>query len=401
MFLGLLSAFSLLTFDLYQPSLSYITGYFDTTYSLSQLTLSIYLLFFGLTQLIWGPLIDHFGRKRLLPASLILAIIASLICIAAPNIYVLIFARALQGIALCCASLVADSSSRDREDPVERAKVLSYISMIISVSPILAPVLGSVMFTYFGWKSNFILMVGIGMGLLIQSRFSLQESPSWIKPRQSFSLKNMMDAYKIILHSSVLWSGAMIMMFSFAAVMLTVVNSAYLIIDILGFSPFGFGILFAFNGLNIILGNYLGIWFRERFEMTLTLYLGNGFIILGGLLMFLTYMVFGFNLLSLSCALVSNLGISISAPATMSFALEDFQEHSGTAAAFINTLRMLGSSVLSMILGYLLLFNLNALPTGLILCGLGALFFSWQFNTSRRKSDDSEFDGDRGALPLG
>jgi MFS family permease len=152
--IGLLSAFSLLTFDLYQPSLPHITHLFETTHSLSQLTLSIYLVVFGVTQLMWGPLIDHFGRRRLLPGSLIVAVLASLICAFAPNIWLLILGRALQGFSLCCANLVALSISGDFEDRGKRAQVLSYISMIVAVSPILAPVFGSVLFYYFGWQAN-------------------------------------------------------------------------------------------------------------------------------------------------------------------------------------------------------------------------------------------------------
>lgn len=170
LFIGLLSAFSLLTFDLYQPSLPYITDYFDTTHSQSQLTLSIYLFVFGVTQLVWGPLIDHFGRRRLLPGSLLLAVVASLICAFATDISILILGRALQGFALCCANLIAFSSSRDFEDSLERAKVLSYVSMIVSISPILAPVLGSFIFTYLGWQANFLLMAVIGIILYCQAR---------------------------------------------------------------------------------------------------------------------------------------------------------------------------------------------------------------------------------------
>lgn len=137
--LGLLSAFSLLTFDLYQPSLPFITHFFNTNARLSQLTLSIYLFVFGVSQLIWGPLIDHFGRRRVLFASLILALVASLMCAYAINIYVLIVGRALQGFSLCCSQLLSLSASRDVEDNVERAKLLSYISIIVAVSPIFAP----------------------------------------------------------------------------------------------------------------------------------------------------------------------------------------------------------------------------------------------------------------------
>ena len=390
--IGLLSAFSLLTFDLYQPSLPYITSYFGTTHSLSQLTLSIYLFVFGVTQLIWGPLLDHFGRRRLLPASLIIAVVASIICVFAPNISVLIFGRALQGFALCCANLVALSTSRDFEDPIERAKVLSYISMIISISPIFAPVIGSLIFTYLGWEANFILMAIIGLLLYVQSQRCLFESPFWTPPQHSFMLKDAIKAYKDILPSSSLWCGSMIMMFSFTAVMLSVINSSYLIIDTLGFSPLGFGIIFIFNGLNIIVGNYLGIWLRERLSMALTIYLGNWLIIIGGLAMLVTSTLYGFSLSALSFSLIANLGISVSAPPTMSLTLADFKENTGTAVAIINTIRMFGSSLFSMLTGYLLMQNLNALPIGIIGSGIGALYFSWHFKRLTTEANDSELD---------
>lgn len=391
--IGLLSAFSLLTFDLYQPSLPYITNYFGTTHSLSQLTLSIYLFVFGVAQLVWGPLIDHFGRRRLLPGSLIIAVIASLICVFAPNIGVLVFGRALQGFALCCANLVAFSTSRDFENTVERAKVLSYVSMIVSISPILAPVLGSVIFTYFGWQANFVLMAVIGIALLMQTREGLFESPFWIPPKQPFSIKKAMKSYQEILPSTFLWSGSFIMMFSFAAVMLSVINSSYLIIDQLGFSPLVYGIIFIFNGLNIIVGNYLGIGLRKYFSMASTIYLGSWFILLGGFAMLMSATLYGFNLYVLSFALVCNLGISLIAPAAMSLMLADFKENTGVVLAFIHTIRMFGSSLLTIVSAYFLMQTFNALPLGLMACGLGALYSSWHFNRLTAEPDDSEFDG--------
>lgn len=388
---GLLCAFSLATFDLYQPSLSFITNYFNATPSLGQLTLSIYLVLFGVTQLIWGPLVDHFGRRRLLPGSLLLAAVASLICALAPNIYVLILGRALQGVALCCSNLIAFSTSRDFEDSLERAKILSYISMIVSSSPILAPVLGSVIFTYLGWQANFILMALIAFTLLIQSRTGLVESPFWTAPQKPFMLKEIMKSYKEMIHMPILWYGSSIMMFSFAAVMLTIINSSYLIIDVLGYSPLGFGIIFIFNGANIILGNYIGIGLRQYFSMGNTIYMGNALIILGGLGMLIYSSYFGFDLVALSFALIANLGISVSAPPTMSLVLSDFKENTGIAVAFITTIRMFGSAVLSMLVGYFLTRNLNALGIGLMLTGIAALYCSWQFNRVNSE-DEAELD---------
>lgn len=391
---GLLSAFSLLTFDLYQPSLSYITHYFNATPGLGQLTLSIYLFLFGVTQLAWGPLVDHFGRKKLLPGSLMLAAFASILCAYAPNIYVLILGRALQGVALCCANIIAMSSARDFENAEERAKILSYISMIVSSSPILAPVIGSIIFTYFGWQANFIVMGLIALILITQTKNGLCESPFWTPPKQSFSITKVMSSYKELLPISRLWYGSFIMMLSFTAVMFSVINSSYLIIDQLGYTSLGFGIIFIFNGLNIILGNYIGIGLRKLFSMGTTIYLGSALISLGGFAMLYCNMHYGFSLLALSFALLSNLGISVCAPPTMSLTLSDFKENTGLAVAFINTIRLFGSSLLSILMGYLLIRNLNALPLGLILTGIATGYCAWQFNHLSESSDEEDSDLD-------
>lgn len=222
-------------------------------------------------------------------------------------------------------------------------------------------------------------MAIIAIVLLHQSYRHLVESPYWRPPTKPLSLKEIVTDYQVILPEPLLWCGAMIMMFSFAAVMLSVVNASYLIIDRLGFSPFAFGLIFIFNGLNIIVGNYLGIWLRQLFSMHINIYLGNLLIIAGGFGLLITTYSFGFSLTALSFCLISNLGISLSAPPTMSLTLAHYKNNTGTSVAFINTLRMMGSSLLAMTIGYYLIQNLNALAYGLIGCGLSALYFTWHF----------------------
>ncbi|KGP62224.1 MFS transporter, partial [Legionella norrlandica] len=316
LFLGLLSTFSLLTFDLYQPSVPFINNYFNISPSLGQLTLSLYLLIYGATHLLWGPLIDHFGRRHLLSGNLILALIASLMCAFALNITMLICGRVLQGFTLCCANLIAYSASRDFEDTVIRAKVLSYISMTVSISPIIAPVFGALIFHHFGWQANFIVMAIVAFILFIQSKISLLESPFWTPPQNSFSIKKILNEYKLIFSIPSLWCASFILMFSMSAVMLVVINSSYLIIDVLNYSPLAYGFIFILNGLNIIFGNYLGIWLRERLAISTTIYLGNWLIILGGGAMLITSKLYGFSLMVLFFSLISNLGISVTAAPT-------------------------------------------------------------------------------------
>lgn len=390
-FLGLLSAFSLLTFDLYQPSLPSITSDFEISPGLGQFSLTIYLIVYGAMHLVWGPMVDHFGRRRLLPGNLLIALIGSLICAYAVNIQMLLIGRALQGFALCCANLISYSSSRDYEEANDRAKVISYINMTVSVSPIIAPVLGAVIFSYLGWQANFMVMAIVSLVLMIQSNKSLVESPYWTPPKQAFSFRQVIQSYKAVLPNPTLWYSSLIMMFSFAAVMLSVINSSYLIIDVLNYSPLAYGIIFIFNGMNIILGNYVGIWLRKYIPIQLSIYVGHCFILFGGVAMLITSKLFGFSLLAFSFSLISNLGISISAPPTMSLALNDFAENPGIVTGFINTVRLIGSSLCTILVGYWLVMDLDALPVGLIISGVGALIFSRQFN--KQNSTSTDFEG--------
>jgi DHA1 family bicyclomycin/chloramphenicol resistance-like MFS transporter len=107
--------------------------------------------------------------------------------------------------------------------------------------------------------------------------------------------------------------------------------------------------------------------------------------------MFLCSNQYGFSLIALSFTLVCNLGISVSAPPTVSLALSDFKENSGMATAFINTIRLFGSSLLSMITGYFLTQYLEVLPLGLIGCGVCALYCSKLFKQQISHSEP-EFD---------
>jgi hypothetical protein len=184
-------------------------------------------------------------------------------------------------------------------------------------------------------------------------------------------------------------------MFSFSAVMYTIINSSYLIIDVLNYSPLAYGLIFIMNGLNIIFGNYLGIWLRKHLSIQSSIYIGHWFIISGGIAMLISSKLFGFNLFALSFALVSNLGISISAPPTMSLALSDFAENPGIATGFINTVRLIGSSICTILVGYWLMADLDALPVGLILSGVGALILSRQFNKLSTTPEDSDYKGEQ------
>ncbi|CEK10805.1 multidrug effflux MFS transporter [Legionella hackeliae] len=375
--LGILSTFSLLTFDLYQPALPAITSYFNTTHELGQLTLSLFFFIFGFSQLIWGPLIDHFGRRKTLRASLILFFLGTLGCIFATSIEMLIVSRAVQGFTICCAYIVAFSASRDEEDSTDRARVLSHISMIVSVSPIFAPLLGSIIFIHYGWQATFVLMALIAIILFILAEKTLQESRHWTKSDIGFLWQTSLSSFKKILTHGPLWISIALVTASYSCVMIIVVNAAYLVIDNLNFSPLIFAILFGSNGIMLIIGNYIGIKLREKKSMVWNIRLGSIIMVLSSVAMIVLFYMQGLTLLVLAPILLMSLGVSFINPPAFSLALNDYPSEAGTVTAFLNTVRMTCSAIVGGITGILIFANTSVLVFGLFLCALVCVLFSF------------------------
>lgn len=375
--LGSLSTFSLLTFDLYQPALPAITDYFNTTHELGQLTLSLFFFVFGFSQLIWGPLVDCFGRRITLRLSLVVFLIATLGCMASTSIEMLIVARVFQGFSICCAYIVAFSASRDEDDSTDRARVLSHISMIVSVSPIFAPLLGSLVFIHYGWQATFILMALIALFLFFFAERSLQESVHWKKTDIGFLWQTSLSNYKKILSHQRLWVSIALVTASYSCVMIVVINAAYIVIDNLKFSPLVFAILFGSNGIVLILGNYIGIKLREKKSLVWNIRLGSLIMISSAILMLAIFYKEGLTLLALAPTLLINLGVSLVNPPAFALALTDYPQEAGTATAIINTVRMTCSAIVGGVTGILIAINTSSLAFGLLFCALICALFSF------------------------
>lgn len=375
-YIACLSGFSLITFDLYQPALPTIINYFHTTHELGQLTLSVYLFVNGLAQLVWGPLIDHFGRLRSLTVSLSLFLVATLICIESNSIYMLIAGRALQSFFICCSGVIALSSTRDYEMTKERANIISHISMIVSISPIFAPMIGALVFLYMGWKATFISMGIVGCILLFLAKPLLKESPSWSRHKSTFSFLKSLKQYLHIIKNKQLLLGMIILTASFTNIMILIVNITYLIIDQLHYSPTTFAYIFAFNGFTMILGNYIGIRLRDYFSTKWNMCFGSLMIIFGASISLILYLSIGFSLKCLLPLLLVTLGVTITNPPALSLALKEFNELAASATAVVNTMRMSTAALIAGVIGIVLTTNDYILPLSMIILGCVCFIFS-------------------------
>lgn len=375
-YLGALSSFSMLAFDLFQPSLPTITVYFNTWHTKSQLTLSLYCLFFGFAQLLWGPLIDYSGRKKMLNTSLCIFLLATIICIFATTIELLIAGRALQGLSVCCANVVAFSSARDLEDVDERTTLLSYLLSIVAVSPIFAPLIGSIVYVYYGWQAIFVLMGLISLTLLLFATHFLYESPYWSSQQNNFSLLAVIKKYKEIGTHRRIWIGTIIITTTFACTLLMVLNAAYLMIEKMHFSPIIFSLLFAANGLVLIASNLTGIVLRRKFSLTWNYNLGCLLMTTGSILMLLLFYISGLKLLTLSMTFFISFGLNLVSPPALSYALTDYKEDAGSATAVINTIRTLIATLFAIIISALITYTDSFLAIGFLICSAVCWFFT-------------------------
>ncbi|MBC2656898.1 multidrug effflux MFS transporter [Pseudomonas sp. MSSRFD41] len=177
-----------ISIDLYLPALPAMADELGASDAQLQLTLSLYMLGYALSMLLGGPLCDRFGRRPVLLWGMALFLLATLACMFASRVEVLMAARLLQALGGCCGTLVGRVMVRDRCPPAEQARLLGLLSMGIALSPMLAPVLGSLLEQLLGWRGLFLALglVAAAVWLLMLARLAETRVPQPLAtPRES------------------------------------------------------------------------------------------------------------------------------------------------------------------------------------------------------------------------
>lgn len=184
--LGLLTAIGPFSIDMYLPAFPDIAKSLHT--SIAQVMLSLSSFFIGISagQLIYGPLLERFGRKKPLYAGLCIYLLASIGCAMATSVNSLIIFRLLQALGGCAGMVAARAIVRDLFEVKENARIFSMLMLVVAVSPIIAPTLGGYVTSLFGWRYVFFILIGIDLPIIAGVYFLLPESK---KPDPDFSLK--------------------------------------------------------------------------------------------------------------------------------------------------------------------------------------------------------------------
>ena len=333
--LGGLSAFGPLTTDMYLPALPLITRQWHTSASMVQLTLTACLGGLGVGQLVAGPLSDVLGRRRPLMAGLWVYFVASLACAVAPSIGVLVGLRLLQGLSGAAGLVVAQAVVRDLYSGRELARYLSLLMVVIGIGPIVAPLVGAVILHFTSWRGVFFVLAGIGLLFLGGAAKAVPET---LPPerRAAGSFRVTARTMQAILADRRFAAYAMVTGFTIASLFSYISGSSFLFQDIYGVSPQVFSLLFAVNGVGLLISSQLNARLVLAVGPRTLLVIGTVSISVAGVAFLVAIAIGGVGIAGVEAPLlllVSSLGLII--PNATALALADYAHAAGTAAALI------------------------------------------------------------------
>lgn len=371
--LGAIAAIGPFTIDMYLPAFSAIAAELGVAEQHMSYTLTSYFIGISLGQIINGPIIDKFGRKKPLMIGLVIYTIASLGLVFTLSLEYMIVLRFVQALGASVGMVTSLAIVRDIYKGEEIAKMLSNIMLVMGVAPAIAPTLGSIFLDVFQWQSIFLFLTIFSALVLIFVRLFLIESTGYnakisLSPRQIAT-----DYWQTLRHSAftkftISGSVAMSLLFCY------IVAIPFILMNIYGVTERTFGWIFGSNAVGLVLGSQLNrIMLRKMPLVRLT----NTVFVLIVLLtssLFLASLFINIPLVLFCIAIFLMLFlIGFINPNAMALAMDNVQGHFGLASALNGSLRMGFGSIVSALFGYF--YDGTARPLYIFLLVLSLLAF--------------------------
>ena len=239
---GLLALQPLAT-DFYLASLPALTGYFGVPASAVQLTLSVFIAGFAGAQLVAGPLSDRFGRRPVVVWGCALFTIASVAGAFAPSLAMLVVARFVQSLGVCCTVICARALVRDSYEPELGARVMARALGWMSVAPLFGPIAGGFLQDALGWRVNFAALALLGGALLVATVRRLPETNRHLNPHAT-DLGPLFANYRRIAATPAFWRYTLPVTGSYCALFSFLSASPFAVIRVLGVPERYFGFVF-------------------------------------------------------------------------------------------------------------------------------------------------------------
>ena len=374
-------ALNALAIDIMLPALGVIGDDLNApTDNSRQLVVGVFLIGNGIAQLFFGPIVDRFGRRRVLLFSLVGYILASLLSVVASSFALLLAARTLQGAMTAAARVSAIASVRDQVSGRRMAEVMSFAITILMAAPILAPLLGQLVLFVAPWRGIMIVLFLYGVIILIWSWMRLPETlPE--ENRQALNLRKILSAYREFVTNRVSIGYTLCSAVSFAALFALINASEQVFLDTFGFeeqSALTFPFAFAMMAISFAIASLLNARLVSRYGMRRLTHLAIVAFVVSGFAHLLLNMAIGDNLfvfMALTCAIFFCIGLI--GPNCSALAMEPMGHIAGAAAAANGFAGTTVAGVIGSLIGQMYDGTTTPIVTGFFVMSIAAFVFAF------------------------
>jgi len=332
--LVLASSTSIMSTDMYAPSLPDLTDVFETTPAMVKLTISLNMMAFGLAQFFYGPISDRFGRKPIMLASLTAVIVLCYACTLATTIEQLIVLRVLLGLAAAAEAVLGLAIIKDLYSESQQVKVLATLNMVVAIAPAVAPILGGYLHVHYGWTMNFYVLSVMAVVSLIATYLYLPEShdpdPTALEP------KRVIGGYTRLFYIPEFLVHTALCGFSLGLIYVFVTGAPFVIIELLKVPEDRYGWYQAMIVVPFFVGSLLATRLVDRINTQSILNIGAGTILLGSVLLTIIILFTDITPLTISgCYAVMAFGMAGIFAVGPSRALRPVTSQTGSASAML------------------------------------------------------------------
>ncbi|MEY4304259.1 MAG: hypothetical protein RIT52_434 [Pseudomonadota bacterium] len=260
--LVLLAGLSALTMNIFLPSLPGMAKWFEVPYALMQLSVALYLALSAALQIVIGPISDRYGRRKVVLGALILFLIATVGTLVAPNAETFLFFRMAQAV-VAAGMVLSRAIVRDMVADAEAASMIGYVTMGMSIVPMIGPAIGGFLDAAFGWQANFTLLLVIGLAVTARVWADLGETS---EPTE-ISFAAQLRQYPSLLSSRRFWGYCMTAAFSSGCFFAYLGGAPYVGTEVFKLSSKEIGLLFSLTAIGYLIGNFFSGRYSVRVGM--------------------------------------------------------------------------------------------------------------------------------------
>jgi DHA1 family bicyclomycin/chloramphenicol resistance-like MFS transporter len=345
--LGLLSVIGPFAIDMYLPTLPSISKALSADTAQVQLSIMSFMLATAVFTLVYGPVSDMIGRKPPLYFGIALYIVGAVGCAVAQNIEWLVIMRFVQGVGACASFSLPRAIVRDNYTGAAATQLFSLLMLVFSISPILAPSVGSLVIQFADWRGIFWVMAASGVLSLILAAFGLRET----RPKEArveSSVGGALRGYAVLLRDMRFLGLCFIGGFGIASFMAFIGSSSFVYIEHYGLSPTLYSFAFSINAVGFFASSQTTSWLVRRFGMSRVVRWGVYGFSAAMVALFVLFLAGAGSLTTLAVLMfIAFAFLGVVMPTTGVLAMEEHGEFAGTASSLMGTLQTItGAAVM-------------------------------------------------------